>query len=265
MLKRFGLLFLCLFLTFPAQADPLPAHADAVKPDDYIRPTWSDLLRTMVRFNALDLSDDNLLDSYASVTECDLYQFYYKDDFKWNQVRKSLRESISMNTQTFPVYYRFDSEVLLDRYDFQNKVYRFQEKSVIRNVNLFRIYDVQGSPCGDPASQYMPRSFQAASDTTVNLNGLPLAPADAQALLRQMNDDKNYDRVLFMRVNMTVTYIGRLHKEITDLGVNGKRAIYFQNKDTDPHVVKLDVRLDSVAFYEDQDKTKLVYTFKPEL
>lgn len=263
MFLRIGFLILCLAFGAPALADPVPEPIDQTKPDDFIKPTWTDLLHTMVRFNAFDLNDDDLLDSYLAVTDCDLYQYYYKDDFKWNQIRKSARQSAEMNETKYPVFYHFDTELQLDRYDFDNKMYRLTDKSTIRNVNLFRIYSVTGSPCGEMPSQYMPKNFQASSDTVLNLSGLPLAPADAQALLHQMQQDKNSDRIIHMRINMTVTYISRVHKEVLGAGTNGKRITYFQLKDVDPKMVRMDVHINSVNFYEDPQETKLIYSFNP--
>lgn len=270
MILRIGFCLMCLCMAFPAAADTMAvdaSHIGTARPEDYIKPTWGDLLRTMIRFNAIDLGDDNLLDGYAAVAECELYSFYYKDDFKWNQVRKSIRQSTEMNLSNYPVYYHFDTELQLDRYDFRDKIYRFQEKSIINKVNLFRIYDVIGSSCGDEATRFMPRSFQAAADTTINMAGLPLAPADAQALLRQMNEDKNSERYVFMRVNMTVTYIARLHREVKDVragGINRNTIYYFQSREGDTRLIRFDVRLDSINFYEDPKMTKLVYSYKPE-
>src|ERR1700685_2832792 len=116
MLFRIGLFCLLLCLAAPARAE------------DYIAPTWPDLLHTMIRFNALDLSQDNrLLDEYAAITDCDIYQYYSRDDFKWNQMRTTIRKSIEMSRSTFPSRYYFDVKVQLGRYDFADKLYRFAD------------------------------------------------------------------------------------------------------------------------------------------
>jgi hypothetical protein len=102
MLKRLGVILLAVFWAVPAFADaPAAAPVDA-----YPMPTWASLLQTMIRFNALDMSEDMLLDEYAIVTQCDLYQAYYKNDFKWQEVRTALRKSIEQHKDEFPTQYR---------------------------------------------------------------------------------------------------------------------------------------------------------------
>src|SRR6185437_9969993 len=101
MLLRF--LFLVLFAL-----SLVPASAYAQQNDEYADITWPNLMRTIVRFNAMNIADPVLLDEYAIVTECELYKVFYPDDFKWNNVRNAVRESIKLNVATFPVSYRFD-------------------------------------------------------------------------------------------------------------------------------------------------------------
>jgi len=64
--------------------------------EEYATPTWANLVRTLVRFGALDLTDQNLLDEYALVAECDMYREYYPNDFRWDAVRKIIRKSVQM-------------------------------------------------------------------------------------------------------------------------------------------------------------------------
>ena len=59
MLLRFLLLSLVVVSFFAGSA-----HAD-----DYVKPTWPDLTRTLIRFSALSLADQNILDEYAVITE----------------------------------------------------------------------------------------------------------------------------------------------------------------------------------------------------
>lgn len=246
MTQRLIILFLVLLLASPAQAE------------EYAKPGWGNLLRTLIRFNALSMNDDNVLDEYAAITECDLYKTLYHDDFRWNKARAAIRESIRMNDATFPTSYVYQTELQLDRYDFQEKLFRFTSKTTIRNVNTFRIYKVEGQPCEGANIKLVPSTFRVVIETPLYFEGIPLGEKDAEALLQQMKDDGNTDRVITAHFNMRVVYVDPLR-----MSHENEIKGYVQSNAADDHTARLDVRLDSVDFYEDQAMTKLIYKLQP--
>jgi len=246
MKKIIGILLFCLLAA-------APAHADS-----YTKPTWPNLVRTLVRFNALNLGDDRLLDEYAIITECDLYKNFYRDDFKWNEVRQAIRQSVKMNIATFPTDYGYVTQLQLGRYDFHENLYRFTDKTTIKNVNSVLIYKVEGSPCDGVEIKLIPVVFRGILDTPFYFEGLPLASKDAEALLKQMKDDNNTDHIVYTSFNLRVVYIEPLRKG----KVNGEDQEYTQ-AGGDRRTARLDMQLDSIDFYEDPAMTKLIYHYQP--
>jgi hypothetical protein len=237
-----------------------PAAASA---EDYTKATWADLSRTLVRFNALTLDEAVLLDEYTIITECDLYKAFYHDDFKWNKVRQAVLTSLAMNVATYPTSYRYDVDLQLDRYDFAAKVFNFTEKSRLRNVNTFMLYSVEGNGCGASDVKFLPRTFRAVIPTPIYLDGLPLSESDAADFLKQMNLDANLDRIVHARFNLRVVGIDPIHKITFKSGAD-LITMYVQSKFTihDKQSVLINVRLDSIDFFEDPQMTKLVYEMK---
>jgi hypothetical protein len=225
----------------------LPAHAQQAAAD----PTWPNLLHTLVRFNALDLSNPAVIDEYGAVTECKLYTSFYNDDFKWNQVRQAVRKSAQMNVATFPTDYHYDIKLQLDRYDFTTKLFRFTEKSRINNINTFAILSVEGSDCGTVNVKHLPRIFRVVVPTPIYMDGLPLAEADAKAVLKQMDDSGNSSRITYTRFNFRITYVAA-----------DKAHEIAKGTDIEPDV-RLDAQLDGIEFYLDPEMTKLIYKFEP--
>lgn len=232
----------------------VPAHAQ-----EYAKPDWTNLLRTLIRFNAITLDDPKILDEYAAVSECDLYKTLYSDDFKWNEARTAIRESVRMNVATFPASYSYTTQLQLDRYDFQNKIFRLTEKTSLKNVNTFRIYKVDGAPCDGMVTKYIPTTFRAVLDVPIFFGGIPLAPNDAEALLNHMKADKNIDRVITAQFNLRVVFIAPMHLS----RISGDTRGYTQNGNDEERTSRLDVRLDSINFYEDTAMTKLIYRLQP--
>jgi hypothetical protein len=245
---RTALFLFCIFFALPAAAD------------DYVKPTLDNLVRTLARFGAIDIKDDALLDEYAMITDCDLVSYFYKDDFRWNQVRGSIRESIGMNIGAFPNGYQYNTQLQLGRYDFGQKLFRFTEKASVHNVNSFLLLNAQEWSCDGHKIKYLPTSYRAVLDVPVTVPGLPLSEKDADALFKRLGDAGNEDHVIYTRFNLSVAYIEPLHKS----GSAGDLQKYMQfgkapNVD---NAMRFDVRLDSVNFYEDEAMTKLIYSYR---
>ena len=247
MIKRIFLLFFLLVLASPLHAE------------DYAKPSWSNLVQTLVRFNAVSLSSDRLLDEYAMITDCDLYKGFYSDDFKWNKVREAMRQSVQLNIATYPTSYHYDTTLQLDRYDFHDQLYRFTPRTTIRNINAFVIYQVEGSPCKGGEVKLLPDTYRALLDVPLYFEGLPLAAKDAEGLLQQMNSDHSKDHVVFTRFNLRVVYVEPMRMTTNGTEVQTLR----QSNSPELHTVRLDSHLDSIDFYEDELMTKLIYHYQP--
>ena len=248
MLRCFFLIILIMFSLVAGKA----------RADEYAKPTWADLTRTLVRFSALNLADQNILDEYSIITECDLYKAFYRDDFKWKQVQQAVLQSARNHIAGFPTEYHYDSKFHLDRYDFKDKIFRFTQTSLIKNVNAFVIYTVEGTGCGTADVKSIPRSFRAVLADALTINGLQMPEKDGQALLKQMNEENNTDRTVYGRFYLRITYIEPLVRYASADNVQ-----YHQSNKQLDGAVRLDARLDAVDFYADPEMTRLLYHYQP--
>jgi hypothetical protein len=250
MAKKSYLILLALLLC-------LPVHAE-----DNVKPDWTNLTRTLVRFGALSFNDDKVLDEYAAISECDLYTYFHADDFQWNKVRTLIRQSVKQNVATYPTSYSYETKLQLDRYDFQNKLFRFTKKSTLRGVNTFLLYNAVPIQCKGVMITIIPRAFRVVLDTPFTVEGLPLSQKDAEGLLQLMTDSRNDDRIVFTRVNFTVVYIDPLHQDTPKDGATDTDSYSQANVHDSMGAVRLDARLNSINFYADESMTKLIYTFQ---
>lgn len=248
MMKRFFLLFVLLCAAAPAHA--------AI----YVRPTWDNLLKTLVRYGALDLSEDRILDEYAVVTDCEIYKTFVGNDFRWNQVRETMRESIEMNLTKFPTGYVYEDKFALDHYDFKQQLFEFNNNNMIQKVNAFFLLRANAHLCGDTYLHFLPRAFRAVLDESVTLPGLPLTQRSADALLRRMDANNNKARFVYVRFNLHINYIGKVDKN-QDPG--SQDPVYVQTGARQEAPVILNSQIDTIDFYEDELHTKLLYSYQP--
>jgi hypothetical protein len=246
MMKRIALFLVLLLAATPACADI------------YARPTWDNLIKTLVRYGALDLGDDKILDEYAVVTDCDIYHAFSGNDFKWNQVRDSLRESVQLNLSKFPASYVYEDKLALDHYDFQQQMFQFSDKNPLQKVNAFFLYRTDGLTCGGIRIHYLPRAFRAVLDESVSLPGLPLTQRSADALLRRMDANNNKDRLVYVRFNLHVNYVGHVGPN-----PNGTDPVYVQQGAGSDAPILLNAQVDTIDFYEDEHYRKLLYSYQP--
>jgi hypothetical protein len=123
------------------------------------------------------------------------------------------------------------------------------------------IYSVDGTGCGQGDVKYLPRSFRVVLSAPIYLDGLPLSEGDGQALLSRMDKNNNPKRIIYVRYNLRTIYIEPLRKIEDKRG--DRKTLYIQTSDTSSKTVRFDAHLDSIGFYEDQERTKLIYQFTP--
>ncbi|MDD3287715.1 MAG: DUF4852 domain-containing protein [Alphaproteobacteria bacterium] len=241
--------------------------ASPARAEDFVAPTLENITNTIIRYGAININKDDVIDNYGILMECKIFEYFYNDDFKWQKARAALREKIRQDVATFPTSYAYDAELQLDRYDFKNKQYKFTEKTTIKNVNSFSLKFKGGIVCGNKRNNVLPEEFRIVLDRPIYVSGLPLGNKEAEAFLKRMKDSQNNDRIVYARFNLRVTYVAPLYPVE---GGNQSEKKYAQknkgetsgSKDVSDYTARLDARLDSVNFYEDKERTRLIYSYK---
>ncbi len=248
MLVRLGFFFLCLCFA-------LPAHAE-----DYQPVTWAGLLRAMIHFNALDINkDNNLFDEYAAITDCDLHHYYFKDDFKWNQIRGIVRKANDTDSPNYPTHFYYDDKFLLDRYDFDTRTYRFAAKTQINRLGSILVFSFLGPVCDSRIVNLIPVKYRVKFSKPLDIPGVIMEPKDSERLLHYMDVTANNEHNIFARFNFNVVYVEPLHKAPAD--TRGPPYVQGHN---DSNAIIMDVEIGSVEFFRDAERTELVYTYTPE-
>lgn len=234
---------------------PMPAHADTFAPI-----TLANLTKILIRFGILDIRKDENIDFYGKVTECKIYTKNYLDDFKWEKVRGALRESIRQNIATFPTGVMYDTTLQLGKYDFKDKLYRFSDKTSQFNVNVFRITVQNTDLCvkTQTGREVLPREFKFVLDQPTLVTGLPMSEQEGSALLARLKENKNKDLIIYTRFNMRIVYIPSLRQDRLPPG-----AVKDHQLTQDPFAdgLRMDAQLDSIEYYEDEARTKLIYRY----
>jgi Domain of unknown function (DUF4852) len=248
-------------LPAPPPDDP-NSDTDVGPPSKYVKPTWPNLIKAMIRYNAYDVSDEELLNEYAEISDCEIFAHFYQNDFEWHKVKTELREYLRQQHDQLPTFFHYDIALQFGHYDFDKNMYFFTDKSKISNVNSFQLMRATGNPCpkADMRIRAAPQIFHAVVNDPVGIYGIPMTQQVAQALFDMMAADKNTDHLVHARFNLHVTYIAPMEKHHEN-GISG-RMLYFQMGKSAVSV-RFDCTLDSVDFYEDAAMTRLIWRYEP--
>jgi len=226
---------------------------------EYIKPNFTQILKMLMRFGAIDINDEGVLNNYAKVQECKLYKHFYRDVFRWNQVQAALRKSIRKDIKTYPTSISYDAELQLERYDFKKNIFNFTKKTTLTGVNLFTLDTSKEALCGVENIYFFPTVYNLILDQPINFKGLPLGKDDAKTIFYRLEKSGNKDHIIYTRFNMRVIYIAPLTRQ---LGLNGK-PLDTLTQGRAKKTVRLDSHLDSIEFFEDKDRAKLIYSYRP--
>ena len=257
--KLFCMLAVCAALSFPSAA-----WAEA-----FVAPTLSNLVKTMIRFGALDINDDEVIDVYGQIVECGTFRDYYQDEFKWQKVRNIIRESIRSNVEVFPTGIRYETTLRLDRYDFDEKYYPIGGRNANVSANSFRLRTTDKDYCTLKSADRIPENYRFVLDKAVQIRGLPLSEEEGRTLFNRMEKIKNYTHLIFVRFNLSVRFIAPVAMiEETEANLKGPkdkvamRGI-LATQSIKGDAITVDTHLDSIEYYEDEARTRLIYVYRP--
>ncbi len=239
------LLVLALLIASPALAQQMPAEPVAVAKHIYAKPTRDNIMKAMLRAQALDATNPGVQTDYLLLNECQIFRDNYRDDFRLQQIRKAVLETITLNRAGWPDAFMFVTPMKLDQYDFNQQIFAFRDEVRLKNVNSFKLMEGSRDVC--MAGQTAPRVPTNASvriDQPVTLPGIPLNQNQGKILLDHMKQAGNNDRQIYARFNIDLSYMPPYdNQEITE------RTYLFEGS------------LYSIEFFEDQALTKPIWTF----
>jgi hypothetical protein len=248
----------------------LTMRPETAMAQEFAKPMMDNIIKTLIRMKAVDINRDEIVDLYARVTDCNTYLNNYKNDFEWEKIRTKLREDIRNNVQKFPVAYAYETMVKLGRYDFSRKLYPFVGDGGEINVNTFTMVVNDKNFCSNEKSSWLPTFYKLVLDKPIKLPGLYLSEEDGRDLMTRMEAAKNLTHLVYMRVNVRITYVAGLatNKEISAAIRKRRMDKYRRNasvvlQDVKGNAIQLDSRLESIQYYEDEGHTKLIYTYTP--
>ena len=216
--------------------------------------TYSNLSKLYWAVGMHDLYDDDAIDRFLRINECDLYLKYYQDDFEWNEIRKATRKTIAEERATYPTKYEMLLPLSLSRYDLQRERFEVDEQTRFENMKKIDIAltSLDYTCYTDHFLEGYPGSVVMLLDQPFTLTTVPVKPEIADLYLQEAKQryanmpDKvrlrHYEREAYLRVLVSFSsYVG------TERAAGGRKLAVMHAK------------IDAIEVYADRLMTKPLY------
>lgn len=231
-----------------------------IKPvqDVYIEGTVPELSKMYWAVGKFEMEDNQAIDHYLLINECDMYRRFYQNDFEWEKIREATRTLIKRNLAKFPTQFEVVLPIVLDRYDVDKKEFTIKEDSKIMGM---RRLDFNNNPpfkdlCGIQGEilQY-PRNIILVLNRPFSIEKVPVRPEIAEMYLEDSRmkfenlpaqlQMRKYERMAFLRLKVRITK----YKETVTNIAGDLRAVVFG-------------KIEGVEVYADSKKMKPMYLSK---
>ena len=117
--------------------------------DKYVETSYENLSKLYWAIGKLDILNDEHIDNYLMINECDLYRRLRPNDLEWVEVREATREMIKSKMISFPTHFEVMTPIYLDAYDLENEAFPLMpESELVDTVRLDFARSVYRKVCG---------------------------------------------------------------------------------------------------------------------
>ena len=226
-----------------------------IKSEDYVPTTLDNLSRLYWALARLDINDDEAIDHYLMIHECELYTQFYFNDLDWHNIREAARREIFRKLPEFKRTFEAFIPVELERYNTDEEYFGVAETSVIDSKTRFQIeINRADSPiCGfDREIPNYPRNIELVISRPFSLHRVPVKKDIADEFIKIIAEKyenvahtkrmRLYKRTAYMRVKFSVMSYRGLSR-----GQNGSL------------MASVFGRIDGLEFYADPEKKFLLH------
>lgn len=229
--------------------------AEESVPDDYISLSFENLSKMYWVVGMLSLENNEAIDNYMRINECDLYQKYIHNDFEWRDIRAAAADHIRTNIMGRQQKFEIIMPIYLGRYDLGTEKFEILPDS--RFINMTRLeteYNKENLRVCETiqAIPGYPKNIMLQISTPLNLVEVPVkrevAELYMEEALRKFSDLapearlRRYERAAYVRFKVTLLQ----YKEAVNTGSGALKAGIFG-------------RIDGFEIYADQAGKLLMY------
>lgn len=226
----------------------------------YETPTLETISHTYWALDFHSLSDDEAIDSFMWINECDIYRTYYSDQFEWKDIRNATRDFLKKNKKEFPTRFQFIIPIFLKDYDTRLHAFELQDGYVLNSIRRFEVVAKNSNyecAVSNPGSKKLyPASMLLEFSRPLTLTHIPMTKDRADEYIKEktsiaqskgkVNKSASYEfREAFLVIKVNIFAHGETFSKINKDGHNSLQLLSI---------------LEGFEVYLDYDRTDLVYS-----
>ena len=267
MSKKYTLALLAALFLFPllvlGTANAAKKKEETFKAGDprYKEVTLRNLSDLYWAMNRVDLKNDDHIDNYLLINECDIYTDYLHNEFQWREIRKTARESLQSRIKTISPRMKFVQPLKLGDYNAQKEGFDIVRSDRIHQIRRFEIktIDFKKDTCTINHQHVLagyPKGIMAELSRPIDLEVLPMRSDVAQEYIRRKTIElDNASHFLKRRESIEESrkvYIVMFVRFFSSVGE------HYSEKENQNFAKLLGI-LEKIEVYDDLQLTKLLY------
>ena len=190
----------------------VPDGADSA----YLDPTFENLSKLYWAIGMLDMADNEAVDDFTMIHECEMYLKYYHDDLEWRKIREAMRQKLGSELSRYPRKYEVVMPISVGQYDPEKQEFDINEGSALNEVvRLDVFYNDLREVCGIRSSlDKYPINLLLLFDQPLSISKIPVSQTMARAYLDETKEQfanlslrgqySNYKRIAYVDLKFTV-------------------------------------------------------------
>ncbi len=246
--KCFSIFFLAGFLMAAAPSVSAYAAEGAEEGEAYGIPQLRDLVQTAIMMDALDIFDLKVVDEYAKLFYCELYQQKFKNDFEWNNIRQDITARITGKKEYYRILYQYVVPVYLGRYNFDTQDFPFKRQTAMIGIGAMELLSSSATkqaqqniacfPQGKVQKSF-PQNYMVKLSEALTLDRLKIPVATSEKFLAKMQAVNNIDRLVYLRFRVKLSAARKIKSSGKEVGAGFSGTGYFLG-----NITSIDVFLD---------------------
>lgn len=247
------LLFLLLIISY------FSVQTSNAYAQEYKLPNIQNLSKAYWALEALDINNDQHIDNFLLINECEIFTDFISDDFEWREIRAAARAVLENEKESFPRKFRFLKEIRLDNYDFQKSEFPLYEDDVIRSTRrfLFQALQPQDEVCKQDFDnvKHYPSKLLIETGIPISFRAVPADQETAQEYIAYADEELRkrygYETKLLELQNFRRAYL------VFEVSFEAYKSLINSQKRGD--VANILARLEKYAVYGQRNGGMLLY------
>ena len=178
---------------------------------EYVDGTIQNLSKLYWRLKVFDDGDNEAVDNFMLINECQIYQDYVNNDFEWVEIREAAKQMLRQDSQGFSKKFQFMLPVYLGEYDMERKGFPLINDTAFVNSRRMEITgnSLRDDVCGRQGEvEDYPRNIMLIFKEPLTYGFVQVDEHVAQAyLLRKQEEVEKFALVLRQRRYERIAYV----------------------------------------------------------